>query len=102
MSNPIAIATRLWAQSGQPVPRHLFCRYRGEVFATISDHESVCLFMSQSRSIFAAVRSKCIPNGSGYEIPEDLALQIISCPSKKHYSNLEKFVMDSILPVLLP
>lgn len=98
-------AQAAWRTSGLATPTALlaYCAstdQHSRWYATASDTDTVCFFMSKRGKTYAAVKSKCklqMSNGHGVWIVESGALQVISCT--KPTTTAERFVIDTILPL---
>ena len=80
--------------------------FEKEWFITVNDHQSVFSFVSFRKGVHMAVRSKCHPFPAEitpycYSIEED-ALQIVSCPKPETKTELERFVIETIIPKIIP
>ena len=100
---------RLWKEANEDItrPNVNLGLYKGAYYVTVNDDRGVYFFASRSSKIYAAVKSKCeVKNLAGgvsiYNIAEDDALQVISCPKEGMLlGDAEKYVLQSIVPKIL-
>lgn len=82
-----------------PKPTILYGFYKGKWYITLEDSKSIFFFMSKEKQVYAVVSFKCDPMtlDTGikyYNIPENEALQIISCTIP--FSDLSRYAVANI------
>lgn len=88
-----------WESETYEIPKYVLCRHNQKTYFTISDNQTVFFFMSMTKKVFVAVKSKCeIVRYGGiilYLIKDSSALQIVSCAND--LTPIQIFVSDEIV-----
>ncbi len=105
------VVSQAWLSSKFPKPKVLYGFYQNKWYLTTDDSQTIFFFLSDIGQVFVAARFKCLPveikNSDGkstqvyYNIPEDRALQVVSCPTGP-FRERDRYALEHIKPLVFP